>query len=65
MATKYEETLIPHLTYFAKSLSDCYKVTKEDILNLESRLMFLLNFNFGYVSPLLYISHFHIAGTLE
>lgn len=64
MATKYEEIMIPHLNNFVAVVPDSYRVTKQTVLMLESRLLTLLSFDLGYSSPILFIHHFSLVSVV-
>jgi hypothetical protein len=55
IVSKYEEILVPQLNNFVMMVPDGYGVTKEDILEMESMILDLLQFDLGYTYPLFFM----------
>ena len=56
MACKYEEVMVPTIDTFVSLGAFHYQITKDDVLRLESDLLILLEFNLGFVSPIIFIT---------
>ena len=65
MAAKYEEVIIPTIGIFVGIVAPQYQITKEAILDLESSLLLLLDFNLGYTSPLVFIAEVCMSNRLS
>jgi hypothetical protein len=48
--------MIPKLSYFSAIAAEDIRVSARNILQLEGTIITLLNFDFGYISPLLFVN---------
>lgn len=55
IAAKYEEIMVPKISNFSALASDDVRISKNNILQVERTLLPLLNFDFSYVAPSIFI----------